>query len=96
MARYRLKKDTVRAKDREDGPGPLRPAGASMTSNSRVQKFRTIEDMNAAQERARPGADFEQFLRHCARWWLLSPRQYPRGVFKFRTIEDAQRARSQH
>jgi len=41
-------------------------------------------------------SDFDRFLRHCARYWALTPRVYPRGVFKFRTVEDAQRARDRH
>lgn len=59
-----------------------------------VQKFRSIEEMNNApvQESQRP--DFERFIRHCARYWAISPRRYPRGVFKFRTIEEAQNARN--
>jgi hypothetical protein len=39
---------------------------------------------------------FERFLRHCARWWAIAPKKYPRGVFKFRTIEEAQKAREKH
>jgi hypothetical protein len=31
--------------------------------------------------------DFDRFLRHCARFWAIAPRVYPRGVFKFRSIE---------
>jgi hypothetical protein len=38
--------------------------------------------------------DFERFLRHCARYWAIAPRTYPRGVFRFRTIEEAQDARA--
>ena len=53
-----------------------------------VQKFRSIEDMNRARLLTGP-ADFERFLRHCARYWKIAPRIYPRGVFKFRAIEDA-------
>ena len=49
--------------------------------------------MNAAKVGAREGDDFERFLRHCARYLALSPRTYPRGVFRFRTIEEAQRVR---
>jgi hypothetical protein len=64
-----------------------------MTGQRRVQKFRSIEEMNAATPAAGEGADFERFLRHCARYWTLAPRTYPRGVFKFRSGEDAQRAR---
>jgi antitoxin (DNA-binding transcriptional repressor) of toxin-antitoxin stability system len=32
-------------------------------------------------------------LRHCARFRAIAPRVYPRGVFKFRSIEEAQAAR---
>ena len=53
-----------------------------------VQKFRSIEDMNRARPLTRQ-ADFERFLRHCARYWTIAPRIYPRGVFRFRAIEDA-------
>ena len=66
-----------------------------MSSERRVQKFRSGEAMNAA--RPRPSdADFERFLRHCARYWRLAPRVYPRGVFRFRSIEEAQQARQRH
>ena len=61
-----------------------------------VQKFRSIEDMNDAPEPANRRPDFERFLRHCARYWAIAPRVYPRGVFKFRTIEEAQHARDHH
>lgn len=54
-----------------------------------VQKFRSIEEMNAAALRWSALADFDRFLRHCARYWKIAPRVYPRGVFKFRSIEDA-------
>lgn len=57
-----------------------------------VEKFRSIEEMNAAPVRATAG-DFDRFLRQCARYWAIAPSRYPRGVFKFRSIEDAQRAR---
>ena len=62
----------------------------------RVQKFRSIEDMNKAPVPESEGSDFERFLRHCARYWAISPKQYPRGVFKFRSIEEAQKAREKH
>ncbi len=58
-----------------------------------VQKFRSIEEMNKAPVRSAQGADFDRFLRHCARYWTIAPRVYPRGVFKFRTIDEAQKAR---
>lgn len=60
-----------------------------------VQKFRSIEEMNNAPAPKTP-SDFERFLRHCNRYWAISPKRYPRGVFKFRTIEEAQKARDKH
>ena len=58
-----------------------------------VQRFRSIEEMARAPVLVRAEDDFERFLRHCARYWRLAPRRYPRGVFRFRTIEKAQEAR---
>lgn len=60
---------------------------------SRVQKFRSVEDMARATVIVPPGEGFERFARHCARYFALAPRVYPRGVFRFRTIEEAQAAR---
>lgn len=61
-----------------------------------VQKFRSIEEMNKAAVPISSEESFERFLRHCARYWAISPKRYPRGVFKFRTIEEAQEARKKH
>jgi hypothetical protein len=58
-----------------------------------VEKFRSAEDMNAAAVRAAPGDTFERFVRHCARYRIIVRRVYPRGVFRYRTIEEAQAAR---
>lgn len=63
-----------------------------MNRDGRVQKFRSGEEMNAAPSPAGE-SDFHRFLRHCARYRALARRSYPRGVFKFRTIEEAQQAR---
>ncbi len=59
----------------------------------RVQKFRSVEAMEAAPILVEGSHGFERFLRHCARYWAVAPRRYPRGVFRFRTIEEAQAAR---
>jgi hypothetical protein len=67
-----------------------------MKTDKRVQKFRSIEEMNKAPVPYSDEPPFERFLRHCARWWAISPKHYPRGVFKFRTIEDAQKAREKY
>ena len=61
-----------------------------------VERFRSIDEMNRAPLRPSAPADFERFLRQCARIWALAPRTYPRGVFKFRTIEDMRHPDSDH
>ena len=58
-----------------------------------VQRFRTIEEMAAAPVVVASGDGFERFARHCARYWAIAPRVYPRGVFRFRTLAEAQAAR---
>lgn len=61
-----------------------------------VQKFRSVEEMNKAAVPTSSEQSFERFLRHCARYWAIAPKRYPRGVFKFRTIEEAQAERKKH
>jgi hypothetical protein len=58
-----------------------------------VERFRTIEEMAAAPVIVPPGEGFERFARQCARYWRIAPRVYPRGVFRFRTLDEAQAAR---
>lgn len=58
-----------------------------------VQKFRSIDEMNTAAVPAREHTGFDRFVRHCARYWAVAPRAYPRGVFRFRSLEEAQAAR---
>ena len=57
-----------------------------------VQKFRSIEEMNNAPEPHSEVPPFERFLRLCARYSAITPRRYSRGVFKFRSIEEMQKA----
>ena len=65
-----------------------------MTADRRVERFHSIEDMNSAPVRTTGASDFDRFLRHCARYRALSRRTYPRGVFKFHTLAEAQAARA--
>ena len=63
-----------------------------------VQRFRTLEEMDAAPVVVAQAASMgywigERFARHCARYWTIAPRSYPRGVFRFRSLEEAQAAR---
>jgi hypothetical protein len=55
-----------------------------------VEKYRSAEEMNAAPVRAGRGGGFERFVRHYARFRLLAPKTYRRGVVKFRSFEEAQ------
>lgn len=58
-----------------------------------IERFRSIEEMNAARVRTGSDDGFERFVRHCARYRSMAPRVRPRGVFRFRSLEEAQRAR---
>ena len=60
-----------------------------------VEKYRSGEEMNAAPVRTSPGDGFDRFLRQCARFWALAPRTYPRGVMKFRSVDEAEKARAE-
>jgi hypothetical protein len=60
-----------------------------------VWKFRSVDEMNAAPLQPTTGSAFDRFVRHCSRYRAFAPRPYRRGVFKFKTIAEAQRAREQ-
>ncbi len=57
-----------------------------------VEKFRSGEAMNAAPVMTSQDQGFERFIRHCARYRRISPLVFPRGVFKFRSVVEAQEA----
>lgn len=59
-----------------------------------VQKFRSVGEMAEAATLAPSGEGFDRFARQCQRYFALAPRVYPRGVFRFRSIEEAQAARA--
>lgn len=58
-----------------------------------VQKFRSIEEKNAAPRPKIEGDGFERFIAHCALFRRLARREHRPGVWRFRTIEEGQRAR---
>jgi hypothetical protein len=62
--------------------------------SGRVEKFRSVKEMAEAIVVVPPEEGFERFARHCARYFQLAPRVYPRGVFRFRSLEEAQAARA--
>lgn len=56
----------------------------------RVQKFRSVEDMPQAHLIERPDLDLSDRIRSMwRRSALLFPRQFPKGVRKYRTLEEA-------
>lgn len=61
-----------------------------------LKKYRSLEEMRDDLTRVPTGADLA--ARIDALWrraWALAPRRYPKGVFKFRSIEEAQAHREQ-
>jgi hypothetical protein len=58
-----------------------------------VERFHSIEEMNATPIRGDARDSFKRFVIHCTRCRLIVQRNNPRGVFKFRSIEEAQAAR---
>ena len=52
--------------------------------------------MNNAPESSSQEPPFERFLWLCAQYWAIDPKRYPRGVFKFRSIKEAQKTCLKH
>jgi hypothetical protein len=58
-----------------------------------VQRFRSLEEMNAAPIPRVSANAFERFIEHCELFRTLGRVEYQPGVRRFRTLEEAQRAR---
>ncbi|NLV31289.1 MAG: hypothetical protein GXY47_09045 [Acidobacteria bacterium] len=58
-----------------------------------LEKFRSIEEMNAAPVRKTADAAFWRFRRHSSRYRRIVRTERPRGVFRFRSLQEAQAAR---
>lgn len=92
QALYRLKRGSARSLDRRDAT-PCGKDSDSGRAEVPVQRFHSVEEMNAAPIRTNSGKAFESFIRHCARFRKIAGRCYPVGVFRFRSLEEAQAAR---
>lgn len=67
-----------------------------MKRSGRVERFPSIEAMDAAGPPHAPAtSDFSRFIRQCARVRALARRDHPRGVFRFRGVDDPDRGREQ-
>lgn len=58
-----------------------------------VERFRSAEEMNAAPAKGNLGDGFDRFIRQCARFRRIAPLELPSGVFRFRSLAEAQAAR---
>lgn len=92
-ALHRLEKGAVRAVGWQDAAMLRDRFSLAEDDQVRVQRFRSIEEMNAAPVHDRANDGFERFIRHNARLRLLPSRANLKGVFKFRSLEEAQAAR---
>ncbi len=59
-----------------------------------IKKFRSIEEMDEARRELWCDKPDAAYFERVGKLWeassRLNPRKFPRGVFKFRTIEEAQ------
>ena len=92
-ALHRLTKGIVRPIDHQDVAALRERFDPQETDWMGVQRFRSIDDMNAIQLRRGATDGFETLVRHNARIRALSPRPKRRGVFRFRNLTEAQSAR---
>lgn len=58
-----------------------------------VRKFRSIEEMNAAAAPKLRGEPFDRFIEHCELFRRLGRVEYRPGVWRYRSLEEAQHAR---
>ena len=60
-----------------------------------VEKLRSGEAMNATPVVVHLHGGFDRFVRHCARYRMVAPLIFPRGGFKFQSVDEAQQARAE-
>lgn len=58
-----------------------------------VRRFRSMTEWNDAAIPSPKSNGFERFIRHNALLRRLSNFSYPRGVYRYRNLEEAQHAR---
>ena len=59
-----------------------------ISDDKRVQKFRSIEEMNNAPVPQKTSPQFEILLQLCARYPMIALKRYPPGIYKLRSIEE--------
>jgi hypothetical protein len=64
-----------------------------------VQKFKTFEEAEKALWNFKPSIPDDAYLARVAELWdfanKLNPISYPKGIFKFKTIEEANKHREE-
>jgi hypothetical protein len=59
-----------------------------------IEKYRSGEEMNAAPTVVPEDEGFDRWVRLCARYRRIAPLVFPRGVFMFASLAEAQEARA--
>ncbi|MCY4595500.1 MAG: hypothetical protein OXC19_11985 [Bryobacterales bacterium] len=90
LALYHFKKDTVRPIDWQDATAPPNQFQLKDDNWMAVQRFRSMSEWNDAADPLPKSDGFERFNRHNAFLRQLSKFSYPRGVNRYRNLEEAQ------
>lgn len=92
-ALYQLKKDTVRPIDWQDATALRNQFQLKEDNWMPVRRFRSMTEWNDAAIPSPKSNGFERFIRHNALLRRLSNFSCPRGVYRYRNLEEAQHAR---
>ena len=90
---YRLEIRTVRSIDCQDAALFRNQFQLNEESQVPVRCFRSIGERNDAVAAPRNSDEFQHFICHNGLLRRLSNSSHPRGVFKYRNVEEAQQAR---
>lgn len=92
-ALHRLKKSSLRPIDHQDAAALRAGFDLEVDGWMGVQRFRSLEEMNSVPVPRRDSDGIEQFICHNETLHALAPQSLPTGVFKYRSLEGAQRGR---